>query len=301
MWYLFAPIVVGIAGAVPLWLLGRARRPGLDRRSAILTAVVAGVSSLAMVAYSLSPVVALSGAIPLHAVPWDAYSAVRYLLPLVLGVLTVLALGIPARTRGSSGAQLTPRTWSSFLGRSWIATLLSVLGVVVAVTVAAGLASGRDDAGHYTQYVVDLGPGSMAMTIYGWHFSVGPLVAVAVLLAATVAALARIARPPHPEDLEVDIARRRLQSTNVVRVATGALLLHLATVLRSLAQTAASSLTVWAESGEHFRSGTSFAALSPVLQVGALLAGSIGLALWILTMLSARSRRDLPVRQTVSA
>lgn len=300
MWYLFAPTVLGIAGAVVLRCLRRAGRPRLDRRSAIITAVAAGVSSLTMVIYSLSVAIALFGIIPLYAFPWDTYSAIRFLLPLVLGVVTVIALGFPARGQGTSGAQLTPRTWSSFLDRSWIATFLSVLGVVVAVTVAAGLASQPDDAGHFTQYVVELGPGSMAVSIYGWHLSVGPLVAVAFLPVATLVALGGIARPPHPENLEADIARRRLRSTNVSRIATGALLLHLAAVLRSLAGTASSSLTVGAESGEHFRSGTSFAALTPILQGGALLAGAVGLALWILTALSAHSRQVRCARQPAS-
>ncbi|GAA1484163.1 hypothetical protein [Brachybacterium fresconis] len=301
MWYLLAPTVLGIAGGVLLRLLRGAHLPSLDRRSAALTAAAAGASSLAMVVYSLSAVFAVSGVIPLYAFPWDAYVAVRYLLPLLVGILAVLALGIPARNGSVSGAQLTRRTWTSFLGRSWILALLLALGVVVAVTVAAGLASQRDDAGHFTRYVVELGPGSMATTIYGWHLSVGPLVAVGVLLVATVVALAGIARPPHPEDLEADIARRRLRSANVARIATGALLLHLATVLRSVARTAGATLMVGAESGEQFRSGTSFAALAPVLQGAALLTGAIGLALWILTALSCRSRHDQTARQPASA
>ncbi|GAA1490164.1 hypothetical protein [Brachybacterium sacelli] len=300
MWYLLAPTLVGIVCAVPFWLAGRARRPRLDRRHAVLTATAAGTSSLVMTAFTLSAMAAVF-VIPIPAYPWDVFSAIRYLLPVLLGILVVLTLGIPSRSGRSSGAQLTPRTWFSFLDRIWIAITLIVLGIVVAVTVAAGLASERDEAGQFTRYVIELGPGGSATNIYGWHHSVGPLIAVIILLAAAVAALAGIARPPHTEDVEADIARRRLRSTNVARIATGALLLHLATVLRSLEVTSSMSLTVGAASGENFRSGTSFAALTPVLGGGALLAGSIGLALWIVTALSSRSRPTQSAREKVPA
>ncbi|MGP9538584.1 hypothetical protein ACT3SP_11265 [Brachybacterium sp. AOP43-C2-M15] len=293
MWYLLAPVLLGVlfgvAGAVGLRLLGRGPTVGLDRRSALLTVTAAGVASLAVIAIRGGAVGAMHSP-AFSAYPFELLATVRYLLPLALGVLVVLALAVPAPQEGSVGASLARRTWSSFVPRAWTAVVLGVLGVVLAVTVAAGLASRPDEEGRYTRYDFGFDSSSMSTDFYGWHHSSGPLLCLVLLLAVTVAAWTVIARPPHPAeraDLEEDVDRRRLRSTNVARIATGAMLLHLATVLGDLAGTAASSLTASAGSGEHFRSVPPFASLAPLMELGALLAGAIGLGLWVFTTLSA--------------
>lgn len=286
MWFLLIPLVVGVLGAALLRLVLRRRLPRLDRPAALVTALAAGVSSLIMIVFSTSPLI-LMYVTELRSLPWDVYAAVRFVLPLALGVVTVLLLGLPARGRRSSGAQLARRTWTSFLSRPWLVVLGIVLALVVTITVSAGLVSERDEDGHFTRYVIELGSGGAETDFYGWHYSMAPMIGVVILLAAAVVAWAGIARPPHPEDVEQDVAQRRLRSTNVARIATGALLLHLASILRLLKSTAMLSLTVGAESGEHFSTGSAYSDLAPFLEYGAPLVAAIGLGLWVYTALTA--------------
>ena len=303
MWYLLTPVLAGILlgafGALALRLHGRGAGARLDRRSAVLTLAAAGVPSLLVIALRVIAVSAFSAGFP-RAFPWELHGAVRYVLPLVLGIVMILVLAVPARRTGSPSASLTRRTWTSFLSPARMAVGASVLCAVLAITVAAGLASSADEDGHRSLYLVELGTASMATTFYGWHFSIAPLLCLAALTASAVGAWSAIARPPHPEDHAQDVAARRLRSANVARAATGAMLLHLSTVLVSLHGTAISSLTVHAESGEFFRSGVPFASLASALQGGAMLAEAIGLGLWVLVVLSAVGRSALPVRRSPS-
>lgn len=286
MWLLVISIVVGLLGAVLLRLLLRRGRPRLPRTTGLMTALAAGASFLIMMVFWTSPLLAMYVIEP-ESFPWDAYAAVRFVLPLALGVITVLLLGLPARGRRSSGAQLTRRTWTSFLSRPWMVALGIVLALVITLTVATGLVSERDEDGHFTRYVIELGSGAAETDFYGWHYSMAPLITMAILLVAAVVAWAGIARPPHPEDVEQDVALRRLRSTNVARFTTGALLLHLASVLRLLTSTSTMSLTVGAESGEYFSTGSAFSDLAPFLEYGAPLVAAIGLGLWVYTALTA--------------
>lgn len=294
MGYLLAPVLLGILLGVVGALAPRLRRgrprARLAPRSAALTVAAAGTAALVMIALRVGMLPALLTG-DLWRYPWELHAAIRYALPLALGILVVLVLAVPARRANPPAASLTPRGWTSFLSPSRLAITAGVLALVLAITIAAGLASTVDEEGHHTRYLVELGRSSMETTFYGWHDSLVPLLLLAVLTATTVGAWAAIAHPPHPEDLAQDVAARRLRSANVARAATGAMLLHLATVLTSLHGTATSSLTVHVESGEFFRSGPAFADLAPVLQGGAVLAEILGLALWVLTALSA-VRRD---------
>ncbi|GAA1308738.1 hypothetical protein [Brachybacterium tyrofermentans] len=297
MWFLYIPLVVGVLGAALLRLVLRRRLPRLARPVGLVTALAAGASSLIMIVFSTSPLIPMY-VTDLQSFPWDVYAAVRFVLPLALGVLTVLLLGLPARDRRSNGAQLTRRTWTSFLSGPWMVTLGIVLALVVTITVATGLVSERDEAGHFTRYVIELGSGGAETDFYGWHYSLAPMITLVILLAATVMAWAGIARPPHPEDVEQDIAQRRLRSTNVARITTGALLLHLASVLRLLKSTSTMSLTVGAESGEHFSTGSAFSDLAPFLEYGAPLLAAIGLGLWVYTALTALPRSARTSRES---
>lgn len=286
MWLLVISIVVGLLGAVLLRLLPRSGRPRLPRTTGLVTALAAGASFLIMTVFWASPLLAMHVIEP-ESFPWDAYAAVRFVLPLVLGVITVLLLGLPARSRGSRAAQLTRRTWTSFLSGPWLVALGIVLALVLAITVSAGLLSERDEDGHFTRYVIKLGSMGAETDFYGWHYSLAPMIVLAVLITASVVAWARIARPPHPEHVEQDVARRRLRSTNIARVAIGALLLHLASALRLLGSTASFNLTAGARSGEYFSTGSAFSDLAPLLEYGAPVVAAIGMGLWAYTALSA--------------
>ena len=303
MWYLLTPVLAGVLlgalGAPALRRTGRGPGARLDRRSATLTLAAAGVACLLVIALRALGVSSFSWGFP-RDFPWELHGAVRFVLPLVLGIVMVLLLAVPARRTSVRSASLTRRTWRSFVSPARLAVGGGVLGAVLAITVAAGLASHADEDGHHTRYLVELGTASMETGFYGWHHSIAPLLCLAALTASAAGAWSAIARPPHPENHAQDVAARRLRSTNVARAATGAMLLHLSTVLVSLHGTAISSLTVHAESGEFFRSGVPFASLAPALQGGAMLAEAIGLGLWVLVALSAVGRSALPVRRSPS-
>ena len=297
MWYLLAPMLLGLllgaVGALAPPLRKGRPRARLDRRSAALTLAAAGTASLVVIALRVGMLPAIITG-DLWNYPWELHAAIRYALPLVLGVLVTLVLAVPARRASSPAASLTPRRWTSFLSPARLAATAAVLVLVLAITVAAGLASTVDEEGHHTRYVVELGRSAMEASIYGWHDSLVPLLLLAALTVTTVGAWSAIARPPLREDLAQDVASRRLRSANIARAATGALLLHLSTVLTSLHGTATASLTVHAESGEFFRATPAFAALAPALQGGAVLVEVLGLGLWVLTALSAVRHAPLP-------
>lgn len=283
---LLLPAVVGVLGAALTRLALRGRLPRLERPAARATALAAGGSALLMIVFMASPVIPMY-VTEVSAFPWAAHSAVRFVLPLVLGILAVLLLGLPVRARRSRSAQLTRRTWTSFLSPPWMVALGIVLALVVTVTVSAGMVSERDEEGRFTLYVIELGSGSASTGFYGWHHSIAPMVALVLLLVAAAVAWAGIARPPHPEDVEQDIARRRLRSTNVARLTIGALLLHLASILRLLENAASMRLTLFEEAGAGYTATANYSDLQPFLQHGAPLLATIGLGLWVYTALTA--------------
>ncbi|ATG51951.1 hypothetical protein CFK38_10805 [Brachybacterium vulturis] len=285
LWTLLWPTLASILLGAAAWSVNRrGARPVLVGR--VPTAAMAGVAVLVMAVHPLL------GAAPL----WiDAPSALwrslidwRFALPLVLGLLVLIPFAV-VRPRSSTptGARLAPRTWRSFLSTRWLGALLGVLALIVGLTFAAGMASQPNDAGEYAMYIVDVGPGAIGATIYGWHYSLVPSVLWVLLCAATWWTLSRIARPPLATAQAADVTERRLRSTNAVRVALGALLLHLESILHSLANTSRVSGSFVSGERLPFSASTPFSALTGPLDVLAQVAGILGLALWVFTLLTA--------------
>lgn len=295
LWMLLWRHLAGIVLGALAWAVRRRGLPALEAGRAV-TAAAAGGAVVLLAACSVL------GAMPLWVeAPREVWSAVfgaRYALPLVLGLAALIALGAVRPHRApSAGATLAPRTWRSFLEVRWLSALLLTLVLVLVLTLAAGTASRPDEDGEYTRYVVDVGSGTLGTGIYGWHHSALPLVLLVPLGAATWWALSRIARPPLAE--AADAADRRRRSANVARVALGALLLHLGTILTSLANTSRLSGTFSGGDRGWFSISTPFAALSGALDVLGAVAACAGCALWVFTALTAvpapslsRSRRS---------
>lgn len=278
------PTLASVVLAVAAWFGFRGGTPPL-RAGRLTTAVAAGIAVVVTVIDTVLGAAAL----------WfealrDLSSAlfeVRFVLPLVLALPIIVLLGARRpRTAAPSGALLAPRSWHSFVRARWLLAAFCALALIVGLTLAAGMASEPSDAGEYVMYRVDVGSMEMGTTIYGWHHSLVPLALCALLCAVTWWALSRIARPPMAAEHAADTADRRLRSTNTVRIALGALLLLLEAVLHSLATT--SRMTGSASDGDvWFSTGTPFAALTGMLSVLAQAAGVLGLALWVLTVLTA--------------
>lgn len=294
IWMVAWPILASLALAAVAWLVAWRLRPRPEADGRWRTVIAAGAATVLMMGYPFT------GPLPL----WvdisppvaSAVADARYALPLAIGLIVVVVIGLVRRRRtAAASAHLTPRTWRSFIATGWLWAYLVALVTIVGLTVAAGLASEADEQGNYTMYWVDLGSMTIGSSIYGWHHSLVPLVVLALLTAATWWALASIARPPLNSMHGADSLVRQLRSTDVMRMVIGALLLHLKAVLASLANTSAMTGGMSGPDGGHFTSGTPFSALTGVLHTSATLVGIVGLALWIATALSALPR---PVRSS---
>lgn len=287
-WTVIWPSLAGTMAAVVVWLLRRSRPSRANLDSRLLTTSVAGTAALVVVMHRLLAPLPLYVDVPSGV--WEAAFGARYVLPLVLGLIAVLLLGVPdRRRRASSGADLTPRTWRSYIATGWLGTTLATLVVVIGLSLAAGFASEPDDQGRHVRYTADFGSASVSTEIYGWHVSAVPLVVLALTLATGWRALTSIARRPPGADVEVDSAARRLRSTNVARMTLGAVLLHLQSILHSLAATSSVRGTMSTTRGEYFSSGTAFSALTEFLQVSGTVVGIVGLGLWVFTALTGLS------------
>src|SRR6478735_2279170 len=300
-----APLVLAAAAAAAGWFITRRRvgvPTGLTR---VLTVVASSAALVVMIGYwlvSTAPWLLPSPSIEVVTAMMD----LRYLIPLVVGGAALIILAFPVRGSGSrsKGAELSRRTVLTFSRPWWFVTFGIVLLLTVAVAVAAGSLSSPDEQGSYTLYVVRAGTASASTTIYGWHYSVPCLILLAVLVGIMTVDLALISRPALALDRDTDVAVRRVRSLNIVRVGTGAVLLHLSAVLSSLAGTSTlrAGVGTGASTAGEINVGTSFAALTPLLYWAGAVIGVIGLALWFSALLStvpvpvpAKARRRVEV------
>ncbi|MEO8221329.1 MAG: hypothetical protein ABI563_11150 [Specibacter sp.] len=212
----------------------------------------------------------------------------RYIAPLVLCAVALIFLIVPAPVPGRSGtAALAPRTLTSFTSRAWLGTLACGVAAVFTTAVLAGLASRPDGSGKYLMYQVQASSNSSASTtIYGWWFSTHCLILVAILVAMALIGLIVISHPALALDEQGDTAIRTARVRNILAVTAGGLLLHLSAVLQSLYATSSLRTGMTAGPAGWVELGTSFAAVGPALQLAAVIAFILGMALWWSTLLS---------------
>ena len=295
--FMFSLIAVGqialaVIAALCIRFLILRTLPPISAQTALLTAIAGGTPALAFI------LLRAFGSWYPSAITLDL--RFRATLPLLLGIVAILLLMIPSssqRTRAT--AQISRRTVLSFLSPWWIAGAVVLVAIILALSIAAGVASRPDFEGHYTFYSITLGSMEMGTGIYGWYYSVPALFGLTALLVTASIAWAVIPRTPWNDDLTHDAAVRRLRADNIGRVTCAALLVHLSTVLSSLGGTALlRGSTSTTELGP-VATGTPFAAIGPALHTSAALTLALGLTLWILTALTAvpvGSRRTSPVR-----
>lgn len=279
------PILIA-AGIRFLLMRGSVRLGG---RTAVLTLVAGLIPAIGAVLTLFGSWIAV---IPLNPdLGWRAAT------PLVLGAIAVLLLMVPAtRARARGAATLSPRRIAQFAPKQWSWTMVVLVCLVLGTTIAAGAASTRDELGHYTMYWTSMGTSTFGTNIYGWYFSTPSLIVLAVLLAGACSALYLITANAWNHDIETDAAVRRLRATNVLRVATGAVLIHLSVILQSLGGTAAlRGESTTSELGT-VAMGTSFAALAPALTWTGVAAFVIGLTACFVTALTA-----VPARRPAAA
>jgi len=281
------PLLVGGLLAVGVWAV---RRRGEVRLSGRLGAF-AIVGGLLPVLVNSGESLLLVAPDPFDETAWLGIRQAQYATPVVAGIVAVAVLAIPGRRRPpGSAAEIARRTAFTFVSTGRLAGLIAATLVTIAVTVAAGAASAPDSAGRYTSFSLRLGSVTAGTTIYGWFFSLPSLAALAILLAATILALARIARPPLGEAREHEAAIRRIRSRNVVAAATAAIAFHLSSVFDSLAGTSMLAGTVPSREAGTITVRTTFAALTPVLSVGWIVLACLAVALCAGVALAAARR-----------
>lgn len=275
------PALLGLPLALLAWLVARARYRQSPVDSLVRGWTLAGV--LMAVALVIADVLLFLPGGPLSRMSLDT----RFLTPLIAGLVIVIALQLPVMRPSVSGsAELSRRTLTSFGQRWWFVALGVLVVVVLAVTIAAGIASSPDDQGRYTTYWVDFGAAAAGTGIYGWHYSGPAMVIHGLLLLAAVLAVRSIAKPPPAVEHAADAATRRWRTRNVLAVTIAALLLHLGAVLLFLSGTATVSSGFATEQG-WFSSGAPFAALEMPLRVAGRAAQISGWFIWFVVLLMA--------------
>lgn len=227
----------------------------------------------------------------------------RYITPLVLCVVALIFLIVPSPAPGPGGtAGLAPRTLMTFTSRAWLGTLACVVAAVFTTAILAGLASSPDGSGRYLMYEVKVSANTRASaTIYGWWFSTPCLVLAAILVAMALIGLIVISRPPLARDAQGDTAARTARVRNILAVAAGGLLLHLSVVLQSLYATSSLRAGMTVGQAGWVELGPSFATIGPALQLAAVIAFILGMALWWSTLLSVLPARSPQANKSVLA
>lgn len=294
--FVFGSLVAGIVLALVWWLI-RGRKAGR------LVGAVSGFTLAAGLLVLLGNLVErMLGASIL--LPFDvpralvrSYMDGRFTFSLLLGILGVVLLTFPIRSRrGQGAAELTRRTPMSFLRPRWLVAPGIILALILPITLIAGNISQPDpETGRYMVFMMELGgERAMGTSIYGWFYSIPALILLAILIAIATVSVFLISQPALAEDRERDIRERTTRTRNILAAGTGALLLHLGMIFSSLFATASvrSSFLV---GDEHVRFETTFAAFAPAFQVASLLSVTLGVALWTTVLLSA-----IPLRRRLS-
>jgi len=288
IWLSFRSIIIGLVLAIAWWL-ARGRTSRLP--TGLTAAVTVTAASLA-----LAGLIYLNAAIgfPVLQPPLSEHLPLwvfemRVLWALAIGTLAVALVATPSGAHTPRGhASLTRRTPFSFGRRWWFASVTTIVGTIVTVSVLAGVASEPDEEGLWRNYTVDAGSSiSFGTRIYGWYYSVPALMLLAALIAVTIVVLWLIARPSLSANLDDDVRMRHLRTRNILAIASGALLIHLGSIFTSLSNTA--SLRGGAAIGENGWGSwtTPFAAMQPALLFIGLGIAALGYALWFGVLLSA--------------
>lgn len=292
-WFLFGDVTAGlIVGAA--WWIAWGRRRGFTSKGLASSAAIAGLvgvlGELCVRLLGGSWGLLFGPGVPGEVSLWIL--EYRYVYPLVLGLVALLALALPLRTRATPGsADLTRRSLLTYARPWWLIAAGVLLVLVLALTVGAGALSEPDELGRYTAYTINGGVAMASTAIYGWYYSVPAMVLIAVVIVMAAVDLWLISRPPLGADPEGDRADRRLRSRNVVTVLAGALFVHLSVVLNSLHGTSSISLMGTTTQGPAVFWST-FSALGPTLAVGAFITMATGIALWTIVATSGLRVRN---------
>jgi hypothetical protein len=285
-----SPLLLGGVVAVGIWLATRRVRTSLTDRAGVLAAI-GGL--LPVVVSCLYLVVGITPQLlaPMGPDVSMGVQEAQFVTPLSAGLVALVMLCVPGhRNPSGSAAGITRRTAFTFLSAGWTVALMAVVGVTIALSLAAGLASAPDHAGRYTMFSFQIGTMSVGYTIYGWYYSIPAMFLLMILIGTAWAGLALVARPPLDEAKEQDAAVRRTQSRNIAAVATGAVAFHLAAILASLARTSKLGGALPTDTAGVITVQSPFAALGSFLNASSIVATCLGAALCLSVALTAVPR-----------
>lgn len=290
MFYVYAiasgPVAIGLATAAVLWVMTAKNHAELPSVTRAFTAGASATGLLLMSVYQLWLAWPFWMPDEWSFEDQQSIAQARFIAPLAIGFV-MLVLALPhARSERSHVADLTPRTVRTFTTTGWLITASALTVVSVAIAVTAGAASEPNEAGEFARFSLEIGTMTVSTSIYGWFFSVPCLILLFVIAVVVIVNLLAISRPPLREDSEADSRTRHLRTRNVLITASGAILLHLGSVLGSLAGTA--SMTGGLQTGNAGWIDVSgpFAALEPALRIAAFIADACGFAAWWMVLFS---------------
>jgi heme/copper-type cytochrome/quinol oxidase subunit 2 len=227
-------ILLIVAAVAIVWFMVRRRRPAdLPAR---IRPVVAAARRRALIAVLFSVVVLLGCAVV--GVAFPALLGMPFAVaPLVSGAAGMLlyaatrprAIVVPEDAPRSAG--LARRSWLSAIPGHWLHAWVEITVLFVAVVVFCGITASADDQGRSRAIRFESPEQTGVSTPYpGWFYGIPALIALALLIAATVFALHRIGEAaafPDPEDAEADAQWRRTSASVILKLSTGSMLFSL--------------------------------------------------------------------------
>lgn len=211
----------------------------------------------------------------------------------VASVAVAVILVHALRARSTPEVPVTPvvrRGWLSFTRRRDSVVTASAIGALLALSIAAGLASSPDDDGLYSRISIPVGDqGAGSATFFGWAYSIPLLIVTAVLLVLLYLALRSNASPPflRPDTVASETQQRRDTSVVLFGLAGASVLIGLSDAVIMVAHAGLGSVGVGIPGVGNFMYSTGFASIAPALLfIGSLL--QAGAALWLLLTISGR-------------
>jgi hypothetical protein len=196
-----------------------------------------------------------------------------------------------ARAASPTSIDLRRRGPLTFAGRPSLVVAVVSFALLVVTVVVAGSMSSADEDGHFTEFTMPVGDGTVGTIFFGWYFGVPVLIGAVVLGVLAWAAMDRVARGPLlADDRAGDEDVRRMRSTAVLRIAAGTLLLVLGASWRVVAGVSHLSTSIPRTAAGTVTFGTSFAAVGDVLGIAAVVVMVIGFAL-LVSVVAVRGRR----------
>ncbi|MCU1412437.1 MAG: hypothetical protein JWR04_3144 [Rhodoglobus sp.] len=241
------PLIVLIMVAFAIWFIARrgrgAEQSALARRISLFGSLAVLVPFLAV--FGLPLLYLAERFLPWLHVPSTVpfgYAWWQYPFPIVGAVITAVVVLVALNRRTAKSevpvVPIAPRGWTTFTNRRELVVAIVSAGVLIAVSVAAGLASVTNDAGLHIliEFPGPEGERGGTATFYGWAYSVPVMVGIAVLSLLVWLALRASALPAfrRPDTVAQETLEREQVASALLRLYIAAVLLPLGGALTQI-------------------------------------------------------------------